>query len=40
MPNTVLGKVSLTPRGAYRSGTRYTALDLVGHEGGGYIALR
>ncbi|OUO36405.1 hypothetical protein B5F88_13885 [Flavonifractor sp. An306] len=40
MPNTVLGKVSLTPRGAYRSGARYTALDLVGHEGGGYIALR
>ena len=40
MPNTVLGKVSLTPRGVYRSGTRYTALDLVGHEGGGYIALR
>ncbi|MBM6724997.1 hypothetical protein H6C13_18250, partial [Pseudoflavonifractor phocaeensis] len=40
MPNTVLGKVSLTPRGAYRSGTRYTALDLVGHGGGGYIALR
>ena len=40
MPNTVLGKVSLTPRGVYRSGIRYTALDLVGHEGGGYIALR
>ncbi|MBM6886820.1 pyocin knob domain-containing protein [Pseudoflavonifractor phocaeensis] len=40
MPNTVLGKVSLTPQGAYRSGTRYTALDLVGYEGGGYIALR
>lgn len=40
MPNTVLGKVSLTPRGAYRSGTRYTALGLVGYEGGGYIALR
>lgn len=40
MPNTVLGKVSLTPRGVYRSGTRYTALDLVGYEGGGYIALR
>lgn len=40
MPNTVLGKVSLTPRGAYSAEVAYTALDLVGHENGGYIALQ
>ena len=40
MPNTVLGKVSLTPRGAYSAEVAYTALDLVGYNGGGYIALQ
>ena len=40
MPNTVLGKVSLTPMGAYNAETAYTALDLVGYNGGGYIALQ
>lgn len=40
MPRTVLGKVSLTPRGAYSEEASYTALDLVSYNGSGYIALK
>ena len=37
---TVLGKVSVTPKGDYNSGTTYYALDIVGYEGGSYLAMK
>lgn len=40
MPNTVLGKVSCVPRGDYNAGTTYYALDIVGYEGGSYLAMK
>lgn len=40
MPNTVLGKVSLTPRGPYDPTATYKRLDLVEYLGSGYVALR
>ena len=40
MPNTVLGKVACTPRGDYAAGTSYEILDIVGHGGGSYMALK
>lgn len=40
MPSQVLGKVSVTPRGDYNAGTTYHALDIVGHEGGSYLAMK
>lgn len=40
MPSQVLGKVSVTPRGDYNAGTTYYALDIVGHEGGSYLAMK
>lgn len=39
MTNTVLGKVSCTPKGAYDSGTLYNILDIVAYDGGSYMAL-
>ena len=35
----VIGKVSLTPRGAYDPAAAYTRLDVVQHDGCGYIVL-
>lgn len=40
MPSQVLGKVSVTPRGDYNAGTTYYALDIVGYEGGSYLAMK
>lgn len=40
MPNTVLGKVSMTPRGTYDPAAAYRRLDLVEYMGSGYVALR
>ena len=40
MPSQVLGKVSVTPKGDYNSATTYYALDIVGHEGGSYLAMK
>ena len=40
MPNTVLGKVSCVPRGDYSASETYYALDIVGHEGGSYLAMK
>lgn len=40
MPNTVLGKVSVTPRGPYVSSARYAALDIVSYGGGSFLALK
>ena len=40
MPSQVLGKVSVTPKGDYNSGTTYYALDIVGYEGGSYLAMK
>ena len=39
MTNTVLGKVSCTPKGAYDPGTLYNILDIVAYDGGSYMAL-
>lgn len=35
-----LGKVSLTPRGAYDSSHTYEALDVLSYNGSGYIVLQ
>lgn len=40
MPSQVLGKVSVTPKGDYNSVTTYYALDIVGYEGGSYLAMK
>lgn len=40
MPNTVLGKVSVVPRGDYSASTTYYALDIVGYQGGSYMGLK
>ena len=40
MPNTVLGKVSVVPRGDYNASTTYYALDIVGYNGGSYLAMQ
>lgn len=40
MPSQVLGKVSVTPKGDYNSSTTYYALDIVGYEGGSYLAMK
>ena len=40
MPSQVLGKVSVTPRGDYNAGTTYYALDIVGYQGGSYLAMK
>ena len=40
MPNTNLGKVKVTPKGDYNSGTQYEILDIVSFGGGSYIALK
>lgn len=40
MPNTVLGKVSCTPKGDYNEGTAYVVLDIVAYGGGSYMALK
>lgn len=40
MPNTVLGKVTCTPKGDYAAGTSYEVLDIVGYGGGSYMALK
>ena len=40
MPKTNLGKVSVTPRGAYDAGTQYEALDAVSHAGGSWLACK
>lgn len=40
MPNTVLGKVSCVPRGDYSASETYYALDIVGYQGGSYLAMK
>lgn len=40
MPNTVLGKVTCVPRGDYSASATYEVLDIVGYEGGAYMALK
>ena len=40
MPNTVLGKVSVVPKGDYSASTTYYALDIVGYNGGSYLAMQ
>ena len=40
MPNTVLGKVSVVPKGDYNASTTYYALDIVGYNGGSYLAMQ
>lgn len=40
MANTVLGKVSCTPKGDYNEATAYVVLDIVAHGGGSYMALQ
>lgn len=40
MPNTVLGKVSCTPKGDYNEATAYVVLDIVAYGGGSYMALK
>ena len=38
--NTILGPVSLAPRGEYDPAAQYTYLDLVRYNGSGYLVLR
>ena len=40
MSETILGKVSVTPKGAYAAGTQYERLDAVSHGGGSWMALK
>lgn len=40
MANTVLGKVSCVPRGDYSASATYYALDIVGYNGGSYLAMK
>ena len=40
MPRTILGKVSLTPKGEYSPDTAYTALDVVSYGGSSWLALQ
>lgn len=40
MPETILGKVSVTPKGTYDAGTQYEALDAVSHAGGSWLACK
>ena len=40
MPNTVLGKVSVVPKGDYSASATYYALDIVGYNGGSYLAMQ
>lgn len=40
MPNTVLGKVSLVPRGEYHPDELYKLLDFVQYQGNGFIVRR
>ena len=40
MANTVLGKVSCVPRGDYSASATYYALDIVGYQGGSYLAMQ
>lgn len=40
MANTVLGKVSVVPKGDYSASTTYYALDIVGYNGGSYLAMQ
>lgn len=40
MPRTVLGKVSLAPKGEYSPETAYTALDVVSYDGSSWLALK
>lgn len=40
MPNTILGKVSATPKGAWSSSTAYERLDIVSNGGNSYLALQ
>ena len=40
MPRTILGKVSLTPKGEYSPDTAYTALDVVSQEGSSWLVLQ
>lgn len=37
MADTVIGKVSLTPKGEYDPSMQYEALDVVRYQGNGYI---
>lgn len=40
MADTVIGKVSLTPKGEYNPTTQYEALDVVQYQGSGYIVCK
>lgn len=40
MANTVLGKVCPVPRGDYSATETYYALDIVGYQGGSYLAMQ
>ena len=40
MPNTDLGKVSCTPRGQYSEAESYEVLDIVGYQGGSFLAMK
>ena len=40
MPRTILGKVSLTPKGEYSPDTAYTTLDVVNYGGSSWMALK
>ena len=40
MPNTVLGKVMVTPKGTWSAGTAYEQLDIVAYGGASYLAVQ
>ena len=39
MSTTVLGKVSMTPKGAWNASTSYEPLDVVSYGGSAFLAL-
>lgn len=40
MAKTILGKVSLTPKGTYSASVTYSRLDVVAHSGSSYLVLK
>lgn len=40
MAETILGKVCPTPKGVYNANTKYEKLDIIQHDGNGYMVLK
>ena len=40
MAETILGKVCPTPKGVYNATAKYEKLDIIQHDGNGYMVLK